>query len=93
VDGKVSVGFSPKAPLAVGISAASTGAATAVAGGTDGPSVAASLELAVPLPDESVDEPEPLDEHAAAASIGNTINGTATSTARKRMWNILISGW
>jgi hypothetical protein len=65
-----------------------------VAAGTDGPRVAASLELAVSVPDEPlVDELELLDEHAAAASIGRTIKGTATSAARKRMWNILISGW
>jgi hypothetical protein len=48
--------------------------------------VAASLELAVSVPDEPlVGELELLDEQATAASIGRTIKGTATSAARKRI--------
>src|SRR6478609_1246139 len=95
--GKVSVGLSPKSPLAVGISAFATGAATTVAAGTSGPTIAASLvalEAAGPEPDVAVpvvELSEPLEPHATRASARM---GRAAMTGRRRMvfWSFGLAG-
>src|SRR6478609_2446846 len=98
LSGKVSVGLSPKSPLAVGISALATGSATTVAAGTSGPTIAASLaepEAAVPDPDVAVpvvvELSEPLEPQATRASARM---GRAAMTGRRRMvfWSFGVAG-
>src|SRR5262245_18273773 len=78
VDGKVSVGFSPNAPLAVGNSSAGPTAATAVAAGTVGPRVAA-----VVVAEELVGVPPPSELQPASST--PTASGTERARARTRI--------
>src|ERR1700712_3997063 len=70
--GNVKVGLSPNLPLAVGISAAGTGAAPTFAAGTAGPRLGAALQLAEPLaaagPD-AADDPETVADEPGAPEV------------------------
>ena len=96
--GNVSVGLSPKSPVAVGISVLATGSATTVAAGTSGPTIAASLvalEAAVSEPDVAapvvVELFELLEPQATRASARM---GRAAMTGRRRMvfWSFGLAG-